>query len=73
MSKPCLLSRPAGLYIRFRVPEDIHLRISLRFVARSMGGVRGDAVRLSAARLAVALSAVVDRLRTGSGRGYDWI
>ncbi|QWF18137.1 site-specific integrase [Lysobacter capsici] len=65
MPKPYFLSRPAGLYVRFRVPEDLRLKIGLRFVVRSMRGLRGDAARLSAAQQAVALSAVFDRLRKG--------
>lgn len=73
MPKPYFLSRPAGLYVRFRVPEDLRLKIGLRFVVRSMGALRGDAARLSAARQAVALSAVFDRLRTGGEgmAGFD--
>ncbi|KRB10270.1 site-specific integrase [Lysobacter sp. Root690] len=72
MPKPYFLSRPAGLYVRFRVPEDLRLRIGLRFVVRSMHGLRGDAARLSAARQAVALSAVFHRLRKGDDvTGFD--
>lgn len=72
MPKPYFLSRPAGLYVRFRVPEDLRLRIGLRFVVRSMHGLRGDAARLSAARQAVALSAVFHRLRKGDDvAGFD--
>lgn len=73
MPKPYFLSRPAGLYVRFRVPEDLRLRTGLRFVVRSMHGLRGDAARLSAARQAVALSAVFHRLRKGGDdvAGFD--
>jgi hypothetical protein len=56
MPKPYFLPRPSGLYVRFRVPTDLCSAIGSRFILRSLRGLRGDAARLSAACLAVALS-----------------
>ncbi|MET4728566.1 integrase [Lysobacter enzymogenes] len=67
MPKPYFLSRPSGLYVRFRVPDDVRHKVGLRFIVRALGPLRGDSARLLAARQAVALSAVFDRLRKGDG------
>lgn len=67
MPKPYFLPRPSGLYVRFRVPTDLRSAVGSRFILRSMRGLRGDAARLSAACLAVALSDGFDALRKGTG------
>lgn len=67
MPKSLLLSRPSGLYVRFRVPSDLRERIGSRFIVRSLGSLRGDAARLVAAAQAVALSQAFDWLRRGKG------
>ena len=65
MPKPYLLTRPSGLYVRFRVPRDLAPRLGFGSIVRSLHGLRGDAARLSAALQAVALSGAFDRLRKG--------
>lgn len=72
MPKPYLLNRPSGLYVRFRVPNDLRHALGVRFIVRSLCGLRDDVARLSAARQAVALSAVFHRLRKGDDvAGFD--
>ena len=66
MPKPYFLPRPSGLYVRFRVPTDLRSAVGSRFILRSLRGLRGDAARLSAACLAVALSDGFDALRKGT-------
>ena len=65
MPKPYFLPRPSGLYVRFRVPTDLRSAVGFRFILRSLRGLGGDAARLSAACLAVALSDGFDALRKG--------
>lgn len=65
MPKPYFLTRDSGLYVRFRVPDDVRSQVRSRFLVRSLGGLRGDDARLSAACWGVALSKVFDHLRTG--------
>ena len=65
MPKPYLLTRPSGLYVRFRVPRDLAPRLGYGSIVRSLHELRGDAARLSAALQAVALSGAFDRLRKG--------
>jgi integrase len=67
MPKPYLLTRPSGLYVRFRVPRDLVPRLGFGSIVRSLHGLRGDAARLSAALQAVALSEAFARLRKGAG------
>ena len=67
MPKPHFLPRPSGLYVRFRAPTDLRSAVGSRFILRSLRGLRGDAARLSAACLAVALSDGFDALRKGMG------
>ena len=67
MPKPYLLTRPSGLYVRFRVPRDLSSCLGFGSIVRSLHGLRGDAARLSAALQAVALSGAFDRLRKGAG------
>lgn len=67
MPKPYLLTRPSGLYVRFRVPRDLVPRFGFGSIVRSLHGLRGDAARLSAALQAVALSEAFARLRKGAG------
>ena len=49
MPKPYLLTRPSGLYVRFRVPRDLAPRFGFGSIVRSLHRLRGDAARLSAA------------------------
>lgn len=65
MPKPYFLTRDSGLYVRFRVPDDVRSQVRPRFLVRSLSGLRGDDARLSAACWGVALSKVCDHLRTG--------
>lgn len=67
MPKPLFLSRPSGLYVRFRVPSDLRDRVGSRFLIRSLRGYVGDDARLVAAFLAVSLSRSFDALRRGQG------
>lgn len=67
MPKPLFLSRPSGLYVRFRVPSDLRERVGARFFIRSLRGYTGDDARLVAAFLAVSLSRSFDALRGSTG------
>lgn len=68
MPKPLFLRRPSGLYTRFLVPVDLRAQVGSRFLVRPLP-LRGDAARLVAARLGLALSEAFDLLR--SGRALD--
>lgn len=61
--KPLFLNRPSGLYVRFLVPVHARELWGARVVVKSLGGRRGDAARLAAARLGYALSVFFDELR----------
>ena len=65
MPKPLFLRRPSGLYARFLVPVDLRAEVGSRFLVRALPGLRGDAARLVAARLGLALSEAFDLLRRG--------
>lgn len=65
MPKPFLLKRASGLYARFLVPADLRSLLGCRFLVRALPG-RGDAARLVAARMAVALSESFRAIRTGA-------
>jgi len=56
MPKPLLLRRPSGLYARYWVPMALRAQVGSSYIVRSLGGLRGDAARLEAARLGYALS-----------------
>ena len=60
MPKPLFLRRPSGLYARFLVPVDLRAEVGSRFLVRALPGLRGDAARLVAARLGLALSEAFD-------------
>lgn len=51
MPKPLLLRRPSGLFVRLLVPQHLRPLVGSRYIVRSLGGLRGDAARLAAARL----------------------
>jgi integrase len=68
MPKPLLLRRPSGLYVRFLLPADVFRRLNVRFLVRSLGDLRGDAARLTAARMGYALAQTIAAARAG-GRG----
>jgi hypothetical protein len=65
LPKPLFLRRPSGLYARFLVPVDLRAQVGSRFLVRALPGLRGDAARLVAARLGLALSEAFDLLRRG--------
>lgn len=65
MPSPLLLARPSGPYVRFLVPLDLRPLVGSRFIVRPLGVPPGDAARLVAARMAVALSRVFEALRRG--------
>lgn len=67
MPKPLFLSRPSGLYVRFRVPSDLRDQVGSRFLIRSLRGYVGDDARLVAAFLGVSLSRSFDALRRCQG------
>ncbi|HEX7814408.1 DUF6538 domain-containing protein [Dyella sp.] len=69
MPKPLLLHRPAGLYVRFRVPTDLRERVGSRFLVRPLRQAPGEAARLAAALLDMALSNAFRGMRQGGGRG----
>lgn len=60
-----MLARPSGPYVRFLVPKDLRPMVGSRFIVRPLGVLHGDAARLVAARMAVALSEVFEKLRKG--------
>jgi integrase len=63
---PFFLHRPAGLYVRFRVPADLLGVVGSRFLVRLLKMVKGDRARLVAECMAVALSEAFGRLRQGN-------
>ena len=65
MPSPLLLARPSGPYVRFLVPLDLRPLVGSRFLVRPLGVPHGDAARLVAARMGVALSHAFDALRRG--------
>ncbi|MEZ2417275.1 tyrosine-type recombinase/integrase [Luteibacter sp. RCC_6_2] len=67
MPKPLFLHRPAGLYVRFRVPADLLGVVGSRFLVRPLKMVKGDHARLVAETMAVALSQAFGSLRKGEG------
>lgn len=66
MSKPLFLKRPAGLYVRFRVPADLLSVVGSRFLVRPLKMVKRDRARLVAECMAVALSEAFGELRQGN-------
>lgn len=65
MPKALLLRRPDGLYARFKLPADLRAQLGQLFLVRSLRGERGDAARLTAARLGYALGETIERVRKG--------
>lgn len=65
MPSPLLLARPSGLYVRFLVPLSLRPLVGQRFLVRPLHAPSGDAARLVAARMAVALSNAFAKLREG--------
>ena len=65
MPSPLLLARPSGPYVRFLVPQDLRPLVGSRFIVRPLGVPHGDAARLVAARMGVALSIAFDAMRRG--------
>lgn len=67
MPKPFFLHRSSGLYVRFLVPAKLRACIGSRFLIRPLYLPRGDAARLAAARMGMALSKVFAALRRLEG------
>lgn len=65
MPSPLLLARPSGLYVRFLIPLSLRPLVGQRFVVRPLRAPSGDAARLVAARMAVALSNAFELMREG--------
>lgn len=65
MPSPLFLARPSGLYVRFFVPADLRPVVGSRFLVRPLHAPAGDAARLVAASMAVALSGAFKALRQG--------
>ncbi len=63
MPKPLILRRPSGLYVRYWVPLALRSCVGSNHIVRSLGGLRGDAARLEAARLGYALSQQFARMK----------
>lgn len=59
------MDRPSGLYVRFRVPTDLRPRVGSRFLVRPLRQAPGEAARLAAAVLDMALSDAFRRMRRG--------
>jgi integrase len=66
MPSPLFLARPSGLYVRFFVPADLRPVVGSRFLVRPLHAPAGDAARLVAACMAVAVSKTFEALRKGS-------
>lgn len=64
MPKPLLIARDSGLYVRFRVPNDLREVVGSRFIVRPIRHT-GDAARLASAYLGMVLSRAFDSLRRG--------
>lgn len=71
MPKPLLLARPSGLYARFFVPTDLQGRVGSRYLVRALHLPAGDAARLVAARLGLALSQAFEAIRKGLAVDLD--
>lgn len=63
MPKALLLHRPSGLYARYWVPLALREAVGSKTIVRSLGGLRGDAARLEAARLGYALAHQFARMK----------
>lgn len=65
MPTPAFVHRPSGLYVRFFVPRDLQSRVGSFYLVRPLRAPVGDAARLVAARLGLALSQAFDAMRKG--------
>jgi len=65
MPKPYLLKRPTGVFVRFFVPSTLRAHLGSRYLVRRLPLPMGDAARLVAAQMAVALSQVFEAWRGG--------
>lgn len=70
MPKPLLLSRPSGLYARFLVPLDLRPVVGSRFLVRPLYLPTGDAARLVAAAMGMALCQAFIAMRQGAAVDY---
>lgn len=71
MPKPAFVHRPSGLYVRFFVPRDLQGRVGSLYLVRPLCAPVGDAARLVAARLGLALSQAFDAMRKGIAVDLD--
>ncbi|WP_333678102.1 hypothetical protein [Dyella sp.] len=69
MPKPLLLRRPSGLYVRYWVPLMLRAAVGSNYIVRSLGGLRGDAARLEAARLGYDLAHRFARMKNQMKHG----
>ncbi len=65
MPKPYLLRRSSGVYARFFVPTPLQPLVGSRYLLRPLYLPMGDAARLVAAQMAMALSQAFDTMRGG--------
>lgn len=71
MPKPFFLARASGLFVRFRVPNDLRPHIGSRFVVRRLYTADKDQARLAGARMGAALSEAFARIRGGTVADID--
>ncbi len=71
MPTPAFVHRPSGLYVRFFVPRDLQGRVGSLYLVRPLCAPVGDAARLVAARLGLALSQAFDAMRKGNAVDLD--
>lgn len=70
MPKPYLIKRPSGVFVRFFVPSNLQAPLGARYLVRRLPLPMGDAARLVAAQMAVALSQAFEAWR-GGGMSND--
>jgi integrase len=68
---PLIYARVSGLFVRFRVPNDLRARIGSQFIVRALGRVDSDTGRLLAALMASALSSAYTLLRREPAMAID--
>lgn len=66
MPKPFFLARASGLFVRFRVPNDLRPHFGSRFLVRRLYTADKDQARLAGARMGAALSDVFAGVRGGT-------
>ena len=71
MPKPFFLVRPSGLFVRFRVPSDLRLRVGARFLVRRLPPLSPARARLVGARIGAALSEAFEHMRGDPMADFD--